>query len=166
MKLPRITVSGRTEMVHGVRDGRFAGATHAISITNTTALDPDNNAFPEALRRYTHLHLAMDDMVFARLGYTPPTLEHVERIVSFTRYEVAKHPAPWVLVHCSAGISRSPAAALILLCALTSRQEAVAHLRTQLTTPVMPNRMMLELMDTRSGFAPGSLLALWEGGGS
>ena len=47
--------------------------------------------------------------------YTPPMKEDIQNLINFYNEEVFTHEDPVVLIHCFAGVSRSTAAALILL---------------------------------------------------
>lgn len=71
------------------------------------------------------LALAFDDVLYDKPehGYSAATLDDVRAIVSFGRRGVIDRGL--VVIHCAAGLSRSPAAALIALAA--SRAEASEH---------------------------------------
>lgn len=56
------------------------------------------------------LWMEFDDVVGPRPGYKPPTEADVRKIIKF-----GQHVTGTLLVHCAAGISRSPAAAIAVL---------------------------------------------------
>lgn len=55
-----------------------------------------------------HLRLALNDVAEAWEGASPPSIQHIEKLIAFGRSWDAYSP---MLVHCYAGISRSMAAA-------------------------------------------------------
>lgn len=79
------------------------GATHLISIC-----DPgDSLPLTPILKEMNRLHLTFED-VLDENAFQAPTMEHVERILDFTK-DLPDDAV--VLVHCFAGVSRSTAAA-------------------------------------------------------
>jgi predicted protein tyrosine phosphatase len=60
-----------------------------------------------------HLRIGVNDVIDRAAGDNPPDMVHVEILLDFTRNWPAKDP---ILVHCWAGISRSMAAAYIIMC--------------------------------------------------
>ena len=79
-----------------------------------TLLSPDHMIdTPAGFPKDRHLRLAMNDVVDAAAGDTPPEQAHVETLLSFARTWSAEDP---MLVHCWAGISRSMASAYTILC--------------------------------------------------
>lgn len=94
----------------------------------------------------TCLELRFHDIATEREGLTPPCEEHVLRLLAFG--DARTSPAP-VLVHCWAGVSRSPAAAYILACAAAGQGSEYA-LATALRTAApyaTPNARMIALAD-------------------
>lgn len=67
----------------------------------------------EDIEQGCHLRLGVDDVADASAAPTPPTEQHVARLLDFARTWDARSP---ILVHCWAGISRSMAAAYSILC--------------------------------------------------
>lgn len=96
------------------------------------------------------LRLTFHDVSETREGMTPPDMRHVRELLAFLerwRGQPGKHP---LIVHCWAGISRSPAAAFIAACMLhPDREEAslAAGLRA-LAPDVTPNIRMVRLADS------------------
>jgi predicted protein tyrosine phosphatase len=78
-----------------------------------TLLDPQTAVTtPAGIARQRHLRLGVDDIAAPVEGSIVPTSDHIASILSFA--ETWDRSAP-MLVHCWAGISRSTAAAFILL---------------------------------------------------
>ncbi|HTW34516.1 MAG TPA: hypothetical protein VMD53_07855 [Rhizomicrobium sp.] len=79
-----------------------------------TLLSPEHMIeTPEGFDPARHLRLAVNDVADAWNAEAPPEPHHVDRLLAFGRTWNADAP---MLVHCWAGISRSMAAAYILLC--------------------------------------------------
>jgi predicted protein tyrosine phosphatase len=109
----------------------------------------------------TRVRLVFEDAPSQAQG--GPSLDDIERLVAFARrIDFAQGK---LLVHCQAGISRSSAAAIIVLArVLGPGHEQMAVDFVQRTHPhVRPNRRMLALADTilETG---GRLLAALDGG--
>ena len=96
------------------------------------------------------LRLTFHDISEARDGMAPPDMRHVRELLAFLkrwRGQAGKRP---LIVHCWAGISRSPAAAFIAACMLHPDREETslaAGLRA-LAPDVTPNIHMVRLADT------------------
>jgi predicted protein tyrosine phosphatase len=79
-----------------------------------TLLSPEHMIdTPDGIETDCHLRLGLNDVADASLSDVPPAAHHVDRLIAFGRTWEAQSP---VLVHCWAGISRSTAAAYIMLC--------------------------------------------------
>ena len=79
-----------------------------------TLLSPEHMiSTPKGIDAAQHLRLGLNDIADAAAGDIPPNEDHIEQIIAFGRKWDAKAP---MLVHCWAGVSRSPAAAYIVLC--------------------------------------------------
>ncbi len=107
---PTITICGLDELDHHAA----AGVTHVLSI-----LDPQWPA-PTAFERYgahDRLLLRFHDVIEPRLpsGEDAPDRQHVTDILRFGRSATQSAGRPHILVHCHAGISRSTAAAMLML---------------------------------------------------
>lgn len=118
------------------------GATHVISLLSgaTEFTRPDNIDVEK------HLILRFNDITEARDGLVSPTERHIFQLAQFA--EKWDRQAP-LLVHCWAGISRSPAAAVIIALALNpvlDEQKLAITLR-QLSASITPNIMMIKLAD-------------------
>jgi predicted protein tyrosine phosphatase len=112
-----------------------------------TLLSPEHMIeTPEGFAGDRHLRLAMNDVAEARDSDVPPAVEHIDRLLTFGRSWSADAP---ILVHCWAGISRSTAAAYILLCdRLGPGSEAeIARTLRHRAPHACPNPLMIRLAD-------------------
>ncbi len=149
----RITVCGLEELA-----GRGAlDATHVLSI-----LDPGWPE-PEALRAFDvhrRLKLHFHDVIEPQPGWIAPERWDVELLLAFGRdlgpvqSEVGEEAAhPHLLVHCHAGVSRSTAAAILLLAQrdpVMPAEDAVFEV-VRLRPQAWPNLRMIEFGDTALG---------------
>jgi predicted protein tyrosine phosphatase len=135
--MPRICVCGLDEMpgmVEKLRPGRL------ISLLPTE----DQPCTPAHVRASDHLRLLLDDIDEPWAGPTVPARTHIRQLVSFLRAS----PRTSMVIHCLAGVSRSPAAALIALALEAPGREVEAARRLRKAGPfVRPNRLMVELAD-------------------
>ena len=147
----RLTICGLDELAG------FAGAgvSHVLSI-----LDPDWPA-PAALGAYgPHHHVVrrFHDVADAAPDVDAPAVADVDAILAWSDV-LGADAAAHALVHCHAGVSRSTAAAVILLTRHNPGREAeafeaVARLRPR----SWPNRRLLAIADRRLG-RDGALVA-------
>lgn len=126
-----------------------AGVTHVLSI-----LDPGWPA-PEALTAFDphrRLELRFHDVIDAGPGWVVPESRDIEHLLAFAR-ELRPTRETHLLVHCHAGVSRSTAAAtLILAQTLPSRPADEALLAVVRQRPrAWPNLRVLELGDALLG---------------
>ncbi len=111
----------------------------------------EHPALPVAEKR--RLRLTFHDVSETRDGMEPPDKRHVRQLLAFLerwRKEAAQRP---LIVHCWAGISRSPAAAYIAACMLRPDQGEMAlaaELRAH-APDVTPNIRMVRLADALLG---------------
>jgi predicted protein tyrosine phosphatase len=136
-----------------------------------TLLSPEHMIdTPAGITGDRHLRLAVNDVAEARDSEAPPGAEHIEHLLSFGRTWNADAP---ILVHCWAGISRSTAAAYILLC---DRHEPGAEMEIaralRYRAPhACPNPLMIRIADAMlerdgrmidaiQGIGRGSIVAL------
>ena len=137
----RVTICGIPELgEHGA-----AGVTHVLSI-----LDPEWPD-PPALAGFTpHRRLALrfHDIIEVTPGWLAPSREDVARLLEFGR-EVTEPAQSHLLVHCHAGVSRSTAAAALILAQAHPERparealDAVARMRPR----AWPNLRILEFGD-------------------
>ncbi|GHB21478.1 protein-tyrosine-phosphatase [Pseudovibrio japonicus] len=120
-----------------------AGPSHVLSLVS-----PGTEVnLPVDPKPAHHLVLEFNDIAEERAGLLAPKPEHVERLLDFAR-PVARTGS--LLVHCWAGVSRSTAAAYIIMCAAlpeVGERKLAQHLRS--VSPVAsPNPLLVSLADT------------------
>ncbi|MFD0988430.1 tyrosine phosphatase family protein [Methyloligella solikamskensis] len=119
-----------------------AGVSHVVTlINNEMVIDT-----PEGIEPARHLKLAMNDVCEPSPDHVVPCETHVEELVAFAQTWDREAP---LLIHCWAGISRSTAAAFIVLCSLNPDAcefEIAKALRTASPT-AYPNRRLVALAD-------------------
>jgi predicted protein tyrosine phosphatase len=111
-----------------------------------TLLSPEHMIeTPDGIDAAQHLRLGLNDVSDATAGEDPPSADHVEQIIAFGRRWDAKAP---MLVHCWAGVSRSTAAAYIVLCDKlgASEYQIAAGLRAR-APHAYPNPLMVAHAD-------------------
>jgi predicted protein tyrosine phosphatase len=142
MPLPthRVTICGIPELPQHCA----AGVSHVLSIIDT------HEPRPPALDDYLdidHELIRFDDVVAEYPGFEACTPNHIARLLAFGE-RVHAAADSHVLVHCHAGVSRSTAAAGILLCQHAPGHEEAAFLRLlQLRKHGWPNTRMVEFAD-------------------
>ena len=137
-----------------------------------TLLDPQTYVeTPLGINIANHLRLGVDDIVEPVEGSVCPTADHVAEILAFHKGWDRSSP---LLVHCWAGISRSTAAALIMLSDMHGpgyELELAQSLRAR-APHAHPNRLMIRHADeimSRGGRliaavdAMGPPRIVWEG---
>ena len=118
-----------------------SGADSLVSLLSPTHAPPRLPAIPPE----RHLTLGLSDIVAPRDGQVLAEAEHVESLIAFFRRWERGRP---LLVHCFAGVSRSPAAAFIGLCALTPTPEIEIARKLRLVSPsATPNPHLVALAD-------------------
>ncbi|MGN6514523.1 MAG: tyrosine phosphatase family protein [Rhizomicrobium sp.] len=101
---------------------------------------------PQGIDAARHLKLGLNDVVSTDLAEDPPNSAHVDRLIEFGRDWDARSP---MLIHCWAGISRSMAAAYILLCDRFGpfREKEIAMAMRARAPHAYPNPLLVELAD-------------------
>lgn len=157
MPLPtdKVTICGIPELPQH----SSAGVTHVLSIIDT------HEPRPEALDEFfeiDHELIRFDDIVAEYPGFEACTPAHIEKVLAFGE-RVHAAPGSHVLIHCHAGVSRSQAAAAILMAQHAPGQEEAAFLRLlELRKHGWPNTRMVEFADQllkRDGALRRGLLA-------
>jgi predicted protein tyrosine phosphatase len=135
-----ITICGIDELpLH-----RDAGVSDVLSIIDPTAADPD--AF-EVFQPHRRQLLRFDDLIVEMPGLEAPQEQHVEAILAFGA-ELEKSDVAHLLVHCHAGVSRSTAAAALLMAQHNPGREADAFMALlDLRPQAWPNTRMVEIAD-------------------
>lgn len=134
-----ITICGLHE-IEGCFDAHM---THAISI-----LDPDTEepAGFAQLAVANLLRLRFHDVIEHQPSISAPDAGHIAAILQFAK-GLNSHAAPRLLIHCHAGISRSTAAAIILLAHRGAAAEAAVARVVALRPKAWPNLRMIEIGD-------------------
>jgi predicted protein tyrosine phosphatase len=135
-----ITICGIDELpLH-----RDAGVSDVLSIIDPTASDP--TAF-EAFQPHRRLILRFDDVIVETPGADAPQQHHVEALLAFGA-ELERSDAAHLLVHCHAGVSRSTAAAALLMAQHNPGREADAFMALlDLRGQAWPNTRMVAIAD-------------------
>ncbi len=127
---------------------RFAEAvrpSHLISLLGDDPFPPT----PDSVTDGGHLKVHMHDIVEPAPGCITPETEHMEGLIDFA--DRWRRAGPMV-IHCYAGVSRSTAAALVVLCRYNRGREAeAARLLRERAPHAHPNRRMVELADALMG---------------
>jgi predicted protein tyrosine phosphatase len=116
-----------------------------------TLLSPEHMIeTPAGIEAARHLRLGVNDVSEVEAAEAPPSEHHVAQLIAFAREWTADAP---MLVHCWAGISRSTAAAYIVLCdRLGPGSETQIAQALRLRAPhAYPNSLMVSLADRALG---------------
>lgn len=136
--MPQIWVCGLDDMpdlVERVRPGRLISLLPAEQ-------QPDT---PLQIRAADHLRLLVDDVDGPDAGFVAPARTHVEQLIGFLRASPLRAS---ILIHCLAGVSRSPAAALVALALEAPGRERAAAGSLRRAAPfACPNRLIVQLAD-------------------
>jgi len=105
---------------------------------------------PDGIRAGNHLRLGLNDVVATDIADDPPNDMHVEQLIRFGRTWNAKAP---LLIHCWAGVSRSMAAAYIVLCDRFGpfRENQIAKSLRARAPHAYPNPLLVDLADKALG---------------
>lgn len=131
---------------------------HLISL-----ISPD--ARPSELPGVERLVLRFNDIAEPRPGLIAPDEALIRRLLTFAETWPATAP---LVVHCHAGVSRSPAAAYILACARASvgREAELAGVLRARSPEATPNALMVSLADDilgRGGAMRAAIAAIGRG---
>ncbi|HEY1632217.1 MAG TPA: hypothetical protein VGF56_12950 [Rhizomicrobium sp.] len=116
-----------------------------------TLLSPEHMIdTPEGIDAARHLRIGMNDVAEAADAEKPPSERHVDDILAFGRAWDAKSP---LLIHCWAGVSRSMAAAFILLNDRLGpgHEHDIAQAMRRRAPHAYPNPLMVKLADNALG---------------
>jgi len=115
-------------------------------------LSPDMDHPALDIPEERRLKLSFHDLARPRAGFIPASENDVRALVDFAHAWRADGSGPLV-IHCWAGISRSPAAAFIVRCALEPRRDEMdlAHALRALSPLATPNPLLVALADRMLG---------------
>ena len=137
----RLTICG----IHELDGFARADVSDVLSIVNPG--EPD----PEAFMRFgphRRTTLRFHDVVLPTEGHSMPAEDDMRGILNFGETLARHSDAGHLLVHCVAGVSRSTAAAAILMAQKNPGREAEAFLALlELRPRAWPNSRMVELAD-------------------
>lgn len=120
------------------------GARHAVTLINGPMMA--DIVTPSGIDPGDHLRLVMNDIDRPAEGLIAPEAAHVERFIAFLDRWDRESP---LLIHCHAGISRSPAAVFTALCCINpavSEHDLAQRLR-EASPAAKPNRLLVRLAD-------------------
>jgi predicted protein tyrosine phosphatase len=102
---------------------------------------------PKKIAPDRHLYLAVSDIVAPVLGQVLPGRGHLDELLEFVHAWDRAEP---MVIHCFAGVSRSPAAAYIAACALQPERDefAVARALRAASPTASPNARLVALADS------------------
>ncbi len=138
-----------------------AGVSHVVTLINNDMVVET----PAGIEPTRHLKLAMNDICDPIPGHVVPCETHVEELIAFAENWDRRAP---LLIHCWAGISRSTAAAFIVLCSLNPRacEFEIAQALRQASPTAYPNRRLVALADAmlaREGRMVNAVEAIGDG---
>ena len=115
--------------------------THIVSMLG----DDPFPATPEWLATDRHLKLRFHDIAEPIPGFLAPQVEHLEALITFG---TTWNKAGPLIIHCYAGVSRSTAAALTILCLYNQgREEKAAQVLRERAPHAQPNQLMIAIAD-------------------
>lgn len=104
------------------------------------------NPFRVGLKTPPQLVLKFDDIISPSDNLIIPTELHIKSVFDFIEYESDTRP---ILIHCHAGLSRSPAIALAVLANYfgQSHEEEAVHMLLSIEPLSIPNSLIVSLTD-------------------
>lgn len=152
----RVTICGLDELACHCA----VGVTHVLSILDPGWPEPAAFGGYDPHRR---LELRFHDVIEPLPGCILPQPSDVERLLGFGR-DLAGQPAGHLLVHCHAGVSRSTAAAMLILAQAEPDRPAAAAVRrvVEQRPRAWPNLRIIELGDALLGRGGRIVMAVGE----
>ena len=150
--MPRLLVTP----LSGLPDAlKTHGPSHLVSLLSPEHMIATPDGFPAA----SHLKIGVNDIIDPADGTAPPTLEHMDALLTFARDWDAKAP---MVIHCWAGISRSMASAFTILCDRLGpdREIEIARAIRQRAPHAQPNRLLVSHADEALGRGGRMIAAL------
>jgi predicted protein tyrosine phosphatase len=140
--MPRLLISPYSELLPAVRRHK---PSHVLSVLADPVVERPASIAPDR-----HLQISMHDIYEPTDEMVAPSPRHIARILSFGRGWDRTLP---FLVHCWAGISRSTAAAYILLCDMhgPGHELTIAKALRFHAPHAQPNPLMVSHADTLLG---------------
>ena len=141
--MPRVLVTPLSQVADAVRRHR---PSHVV-----TLLGPETPApIPDGILAGQHLKLTLHDIDEPLPGQIAPCEDHVAELLAFARQWDGRDP---MLVHCWAGISRSTAAAYIVLCSRNApgSEDEIARALRHRAPCAQPNRLLVRHADMLLG---------------
>ncbi|HEY4124550.1 MAG TPA: protein-tyrosine phosphatase family protein, partial [Rhizomicrobium sp.] len=141
--MPKIIIAPLSGLEETIRDHN---PSHVV-----TLLSPEHMIdTPQGFHPERHLKIGMNDIADPALGTSPPHDDHIQSLLEFGRLWEASQP---LVVHCWAGISRSTAAAFILMCDRLDHVSEIdiAEALRKRAPHANPNRLMVKLADEALG---------------
>lgn len=154
----RLYCCSLTKVVDTVRE---SGARSLVTILTAGA----SLVRPCEIARERHLRIAVSDIDAPRDGHMLAGDEDIDRLLAFLDEWDRAEP---LVIHCYAGVSRSPAAAFIAACALAPHRPEIelAHVLRRASPTATPNRRLVALADRklgRSGRMSAAIAAIGRG---
>jgi predicted protein tyrosine phosphatase len=119
--------------------------THMVSLLG----DDPFPSTPDSVVPDGHLKIQMHDISEPQPGFIAPDREHLERLLDFAQDWRRSGP---LVIHCYAGISRSTAAALMVVCSYNQgREREAAQMLRRRAPHAYPNQRMIALADDLLG---------------
>lgn len=122
------------------------GASHLVSLLT----DAGSFQRPTAIATENFLLLTMNDISAPQPGLVAPSRKHVASLIDFAGHWDRRAP---IVVNCFAGVSRSPAAAYVIACALLPDrdEDKLAMELRHLSPSATPNRLIIRHGDELLG---------------
>ncbi len=141
LRMPRLLISSYAAVADTIRRHK---PSHMLTLMD------EHVETPTAIQPERHHRIQVNDIVEPAEGAIAPSASHIEGLLTFSKTWTREAP---FLVHCWAGISRSTAAAYILLCDIRGQghEAAIARELRALAPHAQPNRLMVRHADQLLG---------------